>query len=312
MAKICFYSCTDHPLVQGRTAHHHFEPLATDLNQMGHEAVVVGPSGDVTSSECFRSFDYLERFLRWFSSSRFDLVVFWTSKPAERWLATHFKRFHPDLRIAFAELGLTDQSGRIYLDPAGTGVESSLTLLEPTNGSGITPKLVSGDMPVGVVLQIAEDYQFQQNGVFPSNDEFVRFLLKKWPDEKFLVRPHPRDPSFHCCELSNVTITRDGTLDEFLCRVKCVAGVNSSALIHSGAKGYATYQFGMGIGHNAGCFLKGPISPNKVISKDPDSYDRCRRMAGLLDRIADREIPLSTGAEIRKAVARNVVLGNLD
>src|SRR5690606_4221530 len=149
-----------------------------------------GPNSGYDSTPEYKCFTHLDAFLRWVErGERVDQLVLWTSKPEEQRIAAHLRPYVGS--VCFAELDLTHQQRFIHLDPLGTAHQSSLTKVKVKPVPGYELAKVDPDGPVAVCLQVESDWQFQNNQMFADNFSMLAFLLATWPEERFIVRPHP-------------------------------------------------------------------------------------------------------------------------
>lgn len=128
------------------------------------------------------------------------------------------------------------------------------------------PVVVDLSKPIFVPLQDERDLNIVQDSPFKTMDEFVSFLIKIYPNQKFLVRPHPKYPKPSLSLFDNVIID-DCKKPMFESLVKCsmVIGINSTTLLESSLLGYKVISFGEGLATGTGLFLDADVKcPPKI------------------------------------------------
>lgn len=302
MNRITFYSSTDMPHTQGRRAHEYYEPIAASFNRQGWQANIVHPSWIAHDNKVPRiAFTHLDAFLRWLDSDNTDVLCVWTCKDSDEFVARYARRL--GLTVIYAELGWFPQAATIHFDTKGTGPQSSLVDWKPRlnlDAELVLAAPAHGDENklCGIVGQLESDRNMQTSE-FRYNGQLVEHLLRLWPEETFLFRPHPLQQDVHLPESPRVQVVRGGSLGDFFNSCWRIAGINSTALFESAAVGKPTYQFGRGPGHHSGAFV------------NPRTGLWCPQAASALisEMVDHRQIDIRQQLSTIEQVSRNAVLG---
>jgi hypothetical protein len=110
--------------------------------------------------------------------------------------------------------------------------------------------------PIFVPLQDERDLNIVQDSPFKTMFEFVTHLSKRYPKQRFIVRPHPKYPSPKLPIADNVIID-DPKRPMFDTLNECglVIGINSTTLLESALLGYQVVSFGRSLATRTGLFV---------------------------------------------------------
>ena len=109
--------------------------------------------------------------------------------------------------------------------------------------------------PVFVPLQDERDLNIVQDSPFRTMNEFVGFLVEKYPASRFIVRPHPKYPNPELGRYPNIELDNPKRpMFESLAVCGMVAGINSTTLLESALLGYTVVSFGESLATGTGLF----------------------------------------------------------
>lgn len=317
MNTLVMHSSTDLPWTYGRRAHHLYAKAARRIHHLFEKIIIVSPSHDLPAVDLpnveVRTFTYMDQFNRAMENGMGQSLILWTSKPGDRSIGERMRLL--GINVAYAELGITSQENSIILDKQGTGTTSSLCgPIGPLyrGGMPVGKYEAKPEHPVGICLQVEADWQFKNNGTFENSATLIKFLLSMWPDEKFLVRVHPRQRDVFIPEDKRVQVQYDGPLTKFFESVKCVLGVNSTSLLNALSFGHQVYQFGFGIGAESGAFIKDPTPPARMIEKTPEYFDRRRAASWLMEAIRRHELRFNESGTMDNIVIEDLANGRTE
>ncbi len=205
-----------------------------------------------------------------------DVMFLWNGATEAHQITKRFAA-ERNIPIRYAELGWFPQSTTMYFDLEGTNARSSIRRLDLSK-IAVHPDLdawltnwreeqlrkataqSSGDdaQPgrgarsngrgfIFVPLQDERDVNITLASPYPTMDAFVSALAKRFPNEQFVVRPHPHFADVRLTPRPNVCVTLDGALHEWLSAADAVVGINSTVLLESLAWGKPTHAVGAGI-----------------------------------------------------------------
>ena len=161
----------------------------------------------------------------------------------------------------FAEVGWFPQSETIYFDAQGTNARSSIRELD-LDGLTIDPRLddwleqhhrVRAEPTpdrrgyILVPLQDVRDVNISKASPYETMDRFVSALATKFPEETFIVRPHPNFKHVHLAPYPNVEVRTDRSIHPWLAHADAVVGINSTALLESLTYDKPTHSVGIGL-----------------------------------------------------------------
>ncbi|MCB9862483.1 MAG: hypothetical protein H6820_03935 [Phycisphaerales bacterium] len=199
-----------------------------------------------------------------------------------------------NIECRFAELGWFPQSKTIHFDTQGTNARSSMRQLvvdrleiDPRFDDWLAARCNSlAEAPpdirnyVFVPLQDIRDANITLGSPYRSMDDFVTALATRFPDETFVVRPHPNFSDVPLTRHSNVVVRRDRSIHPWLQHADAVVGINSTALLESLVYGIPTHAVGTGLATGLDVlFGAGDVSEleiHRTISED--RQDRIRRL----------------------------------
>lgn len=197
-----------------------------------------------------------------------DVMFLWNGATPAHNITRRFAA-ERNIPIRCAELGWFPQSTTMYFDLKGTNARSSIRDLDLAN-TAVHPKLDQwlarwrtemlvrdgwgADRPpiapnnyVFVPLQDERDVNITLASPYPTMDAFVTALAKRFPNEQFVVRPHPHFRDVKLTPRANVHVTSEGSLHAWISHAEAVVGINSTALLESLAWDRPTHSVGAGI-----------------------------------------------------------------
>ncbi len=123
---------------------------------------------------------------------------------------------------------------------------------------------VDTDKPIFVPLQDERDLNIVQDSPFKTMDELVGFLTSSFPDNHFIVRPHPKYPNPRLSDYRNITIGNPKTpMFKSLSQCGLVIGINSTTLLESALLGFPVVSLGESLATGTGLFYD--MRPSDVI-----------------------------------------------
>ncbi len=165
------------------------------------------------------------------------------------------------IECRFGELGWFPQSQTVYFDAEGTNARSSIRRLDLSRVAvhpGFEAWLAdwrAGQNPadpgergyVFVPLQDERDLNITLASPYRTMDAFVSALSARFPQDRFIVRPHPQFTDVSLTRHENVEVRTDGALHGWLRHADAVAGINSTALLEAVAWGKPVHAVGEGV-----------------------------------------------------------------
>jgi len=147
----------------------------------------------------------------------------------------------------FAEIGWFPQADTIYFDRDGTNFRSSIRRLnldtvkvddrleqwKRAYRETYTENRVDEQGYVFVPLQDETDTNILEASPYGRMNDFVRDLSAQLPDERLIVRRHPRFMDVELDTYSNVEYRNDGNLYDWLTNATAIVGINSTVLLES-------------------------------------------------------------------------------
>lgn len=110
--------------------------------------------------------------------------------------------------------------------------------------------------PVFVPLQDERDLNIVQDSPFKTMDEFVGFLARTYPSNRYIVRPHPKYPKPALSQYENVHLDNPKKpMFESLAACGMVVGINSTTLLESALLGFTVVSFGESLATGTGLFI---------------------------------------------------------
>ncbi len=193
----------------------------------------------------------------------------------------------------FGELGWFPQSETLYFDTEGTNARSSIRKLnlskhpaDPRIDGWLRDWRARQTAPrpgidgyVFVPLQDERDLNITLASPYKTMDAFVSALALRFPDQHFIVRPHPHFPDVRIANHPNVTIRADGPLHAWLNHADAVVGINSTVLLESLAWGRPTHAVGVGLATGLHIMYDAEGVDSLKIRRDIDGdrWERTRR-----------------------------------
>ena len=207
-------------------------------------------------------------------------------------------------KMVFSELGWFPQKDSLYFDLTGCNARCSTAgqkFKAPADGAMATflkrrkaymdqtpiahladhsafaiaaPDLAK---PVLITLQDERDLNIIKDSPFRLMNDFVGFVARRWPETKFIARPHPKYPNPFLDAYPNVTIDNPkNPMAETLSKCGLVIGINSTTLLESALIGYPVMSFGDGLGTGTGVFFDArpetaPVSLERVAVSTDDA-----------------------------------------
>lgn len=168
------------------------------------------------------------------------------------------------IECRFAELGWFPQSRTIHFDTEGTNARSSIRRLD-VDRLDIDPRLndwlasrrhsLAEPPPdvrnyIFVPLQDIRDANITLGSPYASMDAFVTALADRFPNETFVVRPHPNFSDVPLTAHPNVHVRRDRSIHPWLQHADAVVGINSTALLEALVYAKPTHAVGTGLSTN--------------------------------------------------------------
>lgn len=231
------------------------------------------------------------------------------------------KRFAEERRIPirYAELGWLPQSTTMYFDLEGTNARSSIRRLDlsrvaihpgldewldqwrnqqlsKTPGRAVGDPACSLSEPraefcrngyIFVPLQDERDVNITLASPYPSMNAFVTALSWKFPNERFVVRPHPQFSDVAISPRPNLMVTTEGFLHSWIQHADAVVGINSTVLIESLAWNKPTHSVGAGVTTGLDVMYESDGVEKMTLRREIDSA-RCDRIRRLLSELIFR------------------------
>ncbi len=227
--------------------------------------------------------------------------------------------------VVYAELGWFPQATTFYFDPCGTNARSEIRNLDLT-GVEIDPRLDSwvarylaemgwGPVDPGeyvfVPLQDERDLNITLASPYETMAEFVDALSLRFPDKRFVVRPHPRFPDVVLNERPNVDVRSGGGLYGWLRGARSVVGINSTILLESLLMGKPTFSVGAGLATGLDVMFEAASVENLDLDRRSDSSREERRKRFLSELIFRRQLDRSRAGDPQYLLESMVVGGLL-
>ncbi|HWL92696.1 MAG TPA: hypothetical protein VNT79_04105 [Phycisphaerae bacterium] len=206
-----------------------------------------------------------------------DVIFQWTGA-SDAFQTTRRMADERGIPIRYAELGWFPQSTTMYFDLEGTNARSSIRRIDlstiainpglddwltrwrheqlqkrqenlnpPPHSAIQNPKSKIPGGYIFVPLQDERDTNITLASPYRTMDAFVSALAGKFPTEHFIVRPHPHFADVALTPRSNVHVTTDGSLHQWLSNADAVVGINSTVLLESLAWNKPTHSVGVGL-----------------------------------------------------------------
>ncbi|MES2720060.1 MAG: hypothetical protein V4624_04125 [Pseudomonadota bacterium] len=187
------------------------------------------------------------------------------------------------IRCLYAEAGWFPQSGHCYVSEHGTNAECQLNaeglrehifdaasfnsvrrgVLRNLLGlwHGLQAPAMTGNVvmntgkPILLPLQDEGDTNIQLSSPIRSMTEFVRLFAERYPDTRFIARPHPRSPIQIDLDLPNVVV-QDSKTNPYIHFKDYggIIGINSTTLLQFSLLGLPVCGIGQGIGSGTGAY----------------------------------------------------------
>ena len=235
-----------------------------------------------------------------------DLIYIWNGA-SDGDLITRKYAIDRNIPVVYSELGWFPQGQTVYFDTEGTNARSSIRRLNMsiidvsdqldewiTNYlSGQNRQKVDASEFVFVPLQDEEDINITQDSPYKTMDEFVSALSHRFPDKKFIVRPHPRFPDVRISQYLNVTIRTDGNVYDWMATAGAVVGINSTVLLESLLMGRPTHSLGTGLATGLNVFFEAGCVEDMDLDQEIDPEQKLRIRKFLSELIFRRQVERS-------------------
>lgn len=136
----------------------------------------------------------------------------------------------------------------------------------------VTPP--STNQPVLIPLQDERDLNIVQDSPFKTMGEFVDFLARRYPETKFIARPHPKYPNPALGQYPNVRLDNPkAPIFETLSCCSMVVGLNSTTLLESALLGFSVVSMGESLATGTGlfCDIRPDSAPTDLATVRVDS-----------------------------------------
>lgn len=202
------------------------------------------------------------------------------------------------IECRFAELGWFPQSKSIHFDREGTNARSSIRRIDLSRWE-VDPRFddwlqarrreLAAPAPdvqnyVFVPLQDIRDANITLGSPYRSMDEFVTALATRFPNETFVIRPHPNFSDVPLAPHANVVVRRDKSIHPWLQHADAVVGINSTALLEALVYGVPTHAVGTGLASGLDVLYEATDVDSLEIRRDIPT-DRAERIRRLLSEL---------------------------
>lgn len=114
-------------------------------------------------------------------------------------------------------------------------------------------KPIDLNKPIFVPLQDERDLNIVQDSYFKTMNDFLGFLSKNYPEQKFIARPHPKYPNPDLSNYPNIKLDNPKQpMFKTLSECGLVIGINSTTLLESALMGYSVVSFGESLATGTG------------------------------------------------------------
>jgi hypothetical protein len=244
-----------------------------------------------------------------------DFVFCWNgSSPGDLITATMAGAYNA--KMVFSEQGWFPQSTTLYFDMTGTNARCSIrygtfpAVDDKTRtrfvasrraymeAMGVTSlfdvdsfRILPPDLakPAFVPLQDERDLNIKQDAPFRTMDEFLGYLVKKWPGVQLRVRPHPKYPNPKLSDYPSVTMDNPKKpMFQSLSECGVVIGINSTTLLESALLGKTVVSFGESLATGTGLLHDARPGDEVDLSSIVIDNDRAERT---LNRLLAKQLP---------------------
>lgn len=206
------------------------------------------------------------------------------------------------IQSCFAEIGWFPQSETIYFDWEGTNFRSSIRSLDlaeldpdPRIDSWVSSYIqeracdtVTERDYLFVPLQDENDTNITDASPYQRMNDFVRDLSERFPDERIIVRRHPRFMQVEMAAYQNVEYRNDGDIYDWLRHSKGIVGINSTVLLEGLLYDRPIYAVGESLASGLGVYLEYPTAKAITLTENVDEVTRRRRRALLSELVFKR------------------------
>jgi len=206
------------------------------------------------------------------------------------------------IQSCFAEIGWFPQSETIYFDWEGTNFRSSIRSLDlreldvdPRIDAWISSyiedrsgKSVDERGYLFVPLQDEDDTNITDASPYRRMNDFVRDLSARFPDERIIVRRHPRFMQVELDTYSNVEYRNDGGVYDWLQHAKGIIGINSTVLLEALLYDKPIYSVGQSLASGLGVYAEFPTAIEIDLKDVVDEETRTRRRVLLSELVFKR------------------------
>ncbi|HPF37790.1 MAG TPA: DapH/DapD/GlmU-related protein [Phycisphaerae bacterium] len=199
-----------------------------------------------------------------------------------------------NIECRVAELGWFPQSRTIHFDHEGANARSSIRRLDLSQVR-IDPRFDDWlharrnelaeaapdiDGYIFVPLQDIRDTNITLASPYDSMDAFVSALAMRFPNETFVVRPHPCFNDVWITPRPNVIVRRDKSIHPWLQHADAVVGINSTALLEALVYGKPSHAVGVGLATGLDVLFEAPdVDALEIHRSIPaERMDRVRRL----------------------------------
>jgi len=283
-----------------------FLSIAKSLEQFGVESYFVHHSAvnlpefkdgshNVVMMDNHDNFDsYLEKL-------KPDYIFVWNGNFKEDSFTAEYGKKH-NCKMIYGELGWFPQSQTIHFDFCGTNYRSSIANID-LQTLNIHPELdiwtknyLSGATSIDfasknyifVPLQDENDTNIRIASPYEKMNDFVKDLARSFPEEKFIVRKHPRFMEVFLEEYPNVEYRNDGNAYDWIKNSKCTIGVNSTVLLEALMFDIPVISLGKGLASGLGVFREFSSAKNINLSQKLSLEETTNRKKLLSELIFNR------------------------
>lgn len=194
----------------------------------------------------------------------------------------------------FGELGWFPQSQTVYFDREGTNARSSIRRVDlsrrppdPRLDAWLAQWRSQQDASdpgergyIFVPLQDERDLNITLASPYRTMEAFVSALARRFPAERFIVRPHPQFREVSLERHDNVAVRDDGPLHGWLKHADAVVGINSTVLLEALAWGKPVHAVGEGVATGLDVLYEARKVEQLALQRTipPDRAERTRRL----------------------------------
>ena len=194
----------------------------------------------------------------------------------------------------FGEIGWFPQAETLYFDLEGTNFRSSIRKIDlskiepdPRIDAWVADyvrehrqETVEERDYLFVPLQDEDDTNITDASPYQHMNDFVRALAGRFPNERLVVRRHPRFMQVALDDYPNVVYRNDGNLYDWVENAKGIIGINSTVLLESLLYDRPVYAVGQGLASGLGAFFDYPSvdAIELVDGVDEETHDNRRKL----------------------------------